>query len=657
MRWTAGSRRVMVALVVAASLAGCKGEDPSNFSITASTAALTMLQGSNQTVLLTVARANFTGDIDLELEGTLPAGVTATFSQNPVEADQPTVALAFQVGATTAPGTSNFTVKATAEGAPEQTLPVTLTINVRGSHTLGLASSTMTVAQGGGGATTLLLGRVDANAGRVTLALNSPPSGITATFGQSPTTSPSTSLTVSAAAGVAPGTYNLVITGEQPGVSPTPQTTLALTVVAPQPTADVTLAFCPGGEPGWFAYQNEGFNWKQAQPAGNLFTVAATNKVGVAFSYVIGGSSYVSVIYATRAELDAGFNEAGCFGDRTLTGTTANVSASQIAIVGMGLSSVVPANNAYSLSFLRAAPLDLIALRGIVSNGLLSPDRVIIRRAIATASGALPLLDFQAGEALAPAMNTVTVTGAGADALFTYTDFWGATYTPMPLFSNVITTTTPFTTYGAPASTIVAGDVHEMSIETLGQDPNVYRAMLTYFATPADRTVALPPTLNVGTINAASASPFVRMRGQLESQSAYASLVRFRFGQGSKEVRVEMTAAYAGGMPATWDLTVPDLTTASGFEPAWMLSTGSVIYHSVAYAGKPEVIFGIRPALIGTGAGVQPVAGDVVAEGFRSGSVNVTGASVVGGALRASSKTPTTSPLGTRRVPAQYLRR
>ena len=658
MRWIAGSRSVVAGLVAVASLAGCKGEDPSNFSITASSDAVTMLQGSNQSVVLTITRLNFTADVNLVLEGTLPAGVSSSFSQNPVDADQPTTALAFQVSASAAPGTTNLTVKATAEGAPEQTLPVSLTISVRGTHTLSLASATMTIAQGGGGATTLLVNRVDANAGSVTLAVNSPPAGITATFGQSPTTSASTSLIVSAAASVAPGSYTLTFTGAQAGVSPTPQTSLTLTVVAPEPTADVTLAFCPGGEPNWFAYQNEGFNWKQAQPSGNLFTIAATNKVGVAFAYVIGNSSVVSVLYATRAELDAGFNEVGCFGERTLTGTTANVSASQTAVVGMGLSSVIPSNNAFSLSFLRSVPLDLIAIRGIVSNSLLTPEKVIVRRAIATASGSLPVIDFQAVEALPPSMNTVTITGLGSDLLFTFTDFWGATHSPVPLYSNVLTNV-PFTTYGAPASAIVAGDLHELYVETIAQDPTLYRAAHAYFSAPADRTIALPPTLNAPTVSTVSTSPFVRLRGQLESQSAYGNVARFRFGQGSagasKEVRVEMTAAFAGGMPATWDLSIPDMSAASGFNAGWMLTTGSTVYHSVAFGGKPEVIFGVTPTLVGTGVGVLPVAGDFVTEGFRAAQINVTATSVVGGALRASSKVAPT--LGTRRVPAQYFRR
>jgi hypothetical protein len=157
----------------------------------------------------------------------------------------------------------------------------------------------------------------------------------------------------------------------------------------------------------------------------------------------------------------------------------------------------------------------------------------------------------------------------------------------------------------------------------------------------------------------ASRAPFVRLRGQLESQSAFPNLVRFRFGSGtagaSKEVRVEMTAAYGGGMPATWDITIPDMSAAGGFDPAWMLGTGSVVYHSIAFAGKPEMLFGVNPTLIGTGVGVLPVAGDAIAEGFRAGQITVSATSVVGGALRGSA--PTSTALGARRVPAQYLRR
>ena len=614
MRWT---RAVALAAIAAQTvLSGCgSGEDPANFSIAVSNdATLSLLQGANGQLLLTITRNQFDKDINLSLLGTLPDGVTFAFSQNPVPSTEPTVNVTFTVPATTAPTSLSLTLKASAEGATDVTVPITVTIGVRGSHTLSLPTSALTVAQGGGGVAAVRINRLENNAGTVTLAATAP-AGITATFSGSPTTGTGANVVIAAAASVAAGSYNVTITGSQPGVSPDPSTTLTVTVVAAKPTTDITLAFCADITPSWFAYQNEGFNWKQVQPAGNLFSFAATDKVGVAIMIDAGSVKVVQVFYATRQELAAGFPQRDCFGSRSLTGTAANIGASQDAVVTMGGIFDVVENNAFALDFLLPTPLDLVAVRGSQTDDFtFIPDRMIVRRAVATASGALPVLDFTSGESFEPATSTLTMNGLGSDVSFIETQFGGATASFNSIFSTLPTSATT-TFYSLPADKAITGDLHRLYVEAFNLTTFAGRLSYTWYSTAGNRSITLSPTENEPVHTILGTSPYVRFRTQLESQSAYGTEVRAVYIQSGKAVQVEQTAGFLGAVPATWDVSIPDLTTAAGFTTSWMPSPGAATrIITQAFSGRPELVFSIDAF---PGIGASPTAGDVVTAGFR----------------------------------------
>jgi hypothetical protein len=633
-----------MALVLGAAIAGtsCKtGEDAPSFALSATNSTAELLQGTTGTLLIAVTRANgFTGDIELTLLGTLPAGVTAEFSQNPVPDGEPTVNIAFTVPASIAPGETELTVKASGEGVADQTLPITLKVNLKGSHSVSFPTPTLTVAQGGGGSATLNIPRTDGNGGLVTLTANAP-AGITATFGESPTSATGTTVAIAAGAAVAAGNYPVTVTATQAGVTATPQATLTVTVVAPKPTTDVTLTFCSDFVPDWVAYQNEGFNWKQVQPAGNVFTFAATDKVGLAYTFVDFG--IVVVTYATRQELAAAIVPRVCFGTRTLTGTAANIGTATGAWVRMGLREVEIINNGFTLDFLPPSALDLSAVRGTDSPTAFIPDKMIVRRGITTASGALPVLDFGAGEAFDPAANTLTLTGLGTDAYVAQSAFGGQAPTvgalASPFAFNILTQAAPAgavsTIHSLPVAQAVAGDLHELFVNTQNLQNGTLRWAFKYYSTAADHTLALAPTLNPPTVTAVTTAPYLRTRAQLESQSAYATSARFYMFQGSKQVQVETTAGFMGGVPTTWEITTPDLTSATGFSTAWMpLASVDVDWVAVAMSGRPEFAIGFEGL---PGAGAPPVAGDILNVGLRGGSLPaVTG----GAALRVAPARP-----------------
>src|SRR5437763_14381917 len=106
-------------------------------------------------------------------------------------------------------------------------------------YTLSLAPAALTIVQGATGNTTVTITRTNFS-GAVTLSLGGAPTGVTGSFSPSAPTGTTSALTVSVAAAVAPGVYNLTVAGTGgPGNRSTP---LTLTV---SPAPDYTLSLAP----------------------------------------------------------------------------------------------------------------------------------------------------------------------------------------------------------------------------------------------------------------------------------------------------------------------------------------------------------------------------------------------------------------------------
>jgi kumamolisin len=95
------------------------------------------------------------------------------------------------------------------------------------SFTLSASPSSLTIAQGSSGTSTITVTDVGGFTGSVTLAASGLPSGVTATFGTNPTTSTSV-LTLTASSTATTGTATVTITGTSGSLTAT--TTIALTV-------------------------------------------------------------------------------------------------------------------------------------------------------------------------------------------------------------------------------------------------------------------------------------------------------------------------------------------------------------------------------------------------------------------------------------------
>jgi hypothetical protein len=225
-------RRVGYGLILAASVLwlGCPADNTtgpsSDYSLSLSAIALSIIQGGNSATTVNIDRTNFTGAVTLSL-GSAPAGVTGSF--NPAAPTGNSSTLTVTVDGSVAPGDYNLTVNGTGTAGNRST-PLTLTVTAATpDYSLSLNPAALTIIQGGNAPTTVTITRTNFT-GAVTLSLGGAPAGVTGAFVPNPTSTNSSDLTVTVGAGVAPGVYNLTVNGT--GTAGNRNTPLTLTVSA-----------------------------------------------------------------------------------------------------------------------------------------------------------------------------------------------------------------------------------------------------------------------------------------------------------------------------------------------------------------------------------------------------------------------------------------
>ena len=130
------SRTATIALTVAPA---------PNFTLAASPAALTVVQGATAQSTITIARQNgFSAAVALSATG-LPAGVTAAF--NPASTAGASSVVTFTAAANAAPGTATVTITGTGGGLT-RTTTIALTVAAAANFTLAASPASVTVVQG-----------------------------------------------------------------------------------------------------------------------------------------------------------------------------------------------------------------------------------------------------------------------------------------------------------------------------------------------------------------------------------------------------------------------------------------------------------------------------------------------------------------------------
>jgi uncharacterized membrane protein len=214
-----------------------------DFTISLNPTSLTVQQGSSGTTRLTITPLNgFTGTVNLELVGA-PSGVTLSPTSVNVTGPDPVLQdLTVSVAASVAPGTYNLQVRATS-GSLTKTANLSLTVTAAPDFTISLNPTSLTVQQGSSGTTRLTITPLNGFTGTVNLELVGAPSGVTLSPTSVNVTGPDPvlqDLTVSVAASVAPGTYNLQVRATSGSLTKTAN--LSLTVTA---APDFTISLNP----------------------------------------------------------------------------------------------------------------------------------------------------------------------------------------------------------------------------------------------------------------------------------------------------------------------------------------------------------------------------------------------------------------------------
>jgi hypothetical protein len=376
--------------------------------------------------------------------------------------------------------------------------------------------------------------------------------------------------------------------------------------------SEVTVAYCPGSEPAWLAFQDGDGAWTRELPVttGQSVTFHHTfmsNRGAIATGSIFGsGIAGLAIQYGTPDEIaalgDASAYYCGLTGSKTLLGSVAGLGANDIALVSAGYpfrgAVVSPlAGETFTLQDLANGPQVLLASRQTTVNGATTVTGFILRRFDEQPDGtSLPLLDFNSAEAFPPVMRNVTLAGIGAEGATIATDLFSAHSR-----SNIITFPTPTTAatrsyVSLPESRLEAGDLQDLRATT-GPVGNVVRTSAVYFRSPVDRTLAFGAVPPAPAISVAAAAPSLRMRAHFVPHADYDRLTSINYQQGQNAiVSVSMSSAYAG-LVGAYDLVMPDLSTVQGFDSRWTLRADgpTLLWTSVRVGGTLGTSFAAVP--------------------------------------------------------------
>jgi uncharacterized membrane protein len=218
-----------------------------DFSLSASPTSLSVTQGNSAaTTISTAVTGGFNSAVSLSVSG-LPSGVTASFNPSSIAAPgSGSSTLTFSASSTATTGTFNATVTASGGGVTHTTT-VAVTVNAAAtpSFTLSASPTSLSVAQGGSGSTTISTTVSGGFNSAISLSASGLPAGVTASFSPSSIAAPgsgSSTLTFSASSTATTGTSNVTVTASGGGITHT--TTVALTITATA-TPDFTVSASP----------------------------------------------------------------------------------------------------------------------------------------------------------------------------------------------------------------------------------------------------------------------------------------------------------------------------------------------------------------------------------------------------------------------------
>ena len=210
------------------AIRACSAPPTPDFSVSATPASQTVVQGASTTYTATVTPSGgFSGAVIFTASG-LPIGAIPSFNPASVTTSGSST-MTVTTTATTPTGSYPITITGTS-GTLTHSATVTLVVNAPGTadFTLSASPASHTIRRGTSTTYTVTIARSGGFAGSVDLSESGLPAGAAGSFEPNPATGTSSTLTVTTARSTAVGTYQVTITGTAGALTRTTSVTLVI---------------------------------------------------------------------------------------------------------------------------------------------------------------------------------------------------------------------------------------------------------------------------------------------------------------------------------------------------------------------------------------------------------------------------------------------
>lgn len=610
-------------------MAGCSGEsgtdpDPTpTISISVSPGSLSLEQGDDGSVTITLARGGgYAGPVTLSFSG-LPAGVVA--SEGSIAAGSTRVEVTLASTSTATVGTTTVTVSASGSGVSAARASFGLEVAPApvGDFALSVDPGALSLVQGASGSVDVVLDRSGGFEGPVDLDVAGAPAGLSAALAETHLTGSGTTLDLEVGGALAPGEYTLVVTASGQG---TDDRTAEVVVAVGAAGLDVAWQFCSSAvAPLWVAYKDGDGPWTRVLPTGGEyhFTVSE-DRAGVAYALEEqeDGGVAVFTVLAARDEFEGSrpflLAPSDCrLGAKTVNLEVApNLKSGEFASASAGLStSSIVATGAATIEMegVPDGPVDVLGARGREgAGGATTVDRLYLERDVVPGDQATLPLDFDGAHAFAPDEADLTVSNLAGDEaevvvrLDTPSTFGELLHTTVAGGASVTSVTAPL----VPLSMLGNDDAYVFEASTfLGNDAPGASFRALSVRTPdggdgGDHTLSFGPDVTGVVMDADPSGSTMRGRMRYDPQADYGD---FFLGGFEQEPTPDHPVGQLLLVSARWlsggavSVSFPDLTGVAGWDPAWELQPGlPVKWLFTAYGWTGD---GVRPPLLGASPG------------------------------------------------------
>jgi hypothetical protein len=563
---------------------------PPDYTITFASDSAEVWRDSTAQVAIQLARTGgFIGDVAIGVSG-LPAGVTASVTPPSTSGNSATIAFTASSAATV--GRKQVTITATAPGMPDRTKLLSLLVREIPMVSLTLAVDTVEIDQGLMASIPILVSR-NSTAGTITMSASGWPAGLGGTLNtDSLYTSGNVAWLVSAGASAGPGTHPIEIAAVGSG-GVVARDTIVFKVLS-APPGRVTFRYCAGqGTPTWVGVQRDGGSWQTASASNGTVSVPTATSIAIALVRA-DVSAKTEILYATPAELEGALVETCSVTgpNRTVSGSLAGLVLGQSATISLGSSSALRQSSdaTWAVAYVATTngdPVDVVARRH-VAGGIV--DRVVVARGVAAAASGLAV-DFGSTDAAVPENSTFTVANAGAETVSVDSRIITRDLNAHGGLRGIAATANPseYTYAAVPSALRHADDRHWLSA-IIGFSTVTGREVHQYRSAPQAETLTFGPALAPVVATELGSSAPRRFRADIAGQSEYEAAMQVWFASSVNvnNVMVTVTAAYLGGRPATWQISIPDLGVS--YPASWGIPSGSYAVRATAWGGAVEAL-------------------------------------------------------------------